>query len=138
MKDFPYEDILYAEEPPLIRSRMSRSARAAQFRPFAALEGFDDLIKETARETEPFHELSEEEREELDQILHELYARRREHPLLEAVYFRPDEKKAGGRYVKIQGRLKQIRPEEGWLQIDETRIRFASAAHVEFVREEEK
>ena len=32
-------------------ARMSRHDRAAQFSPFAALTGFEDVIDETARET---------------------------------------------------------------------------------------
>ena len=32
-------------------ARMSRHDRAAQFSPFAALTGFEDMIGETARET---------------------------------------------------------------------------------------
>ena len=40
--------------------------RAAQFSPFAALTGYGDVIKETARMTDRKPELSESEKAELD------------------------------------------------------------------------
>ena len=48
---------------------MPVSDRAAQFAPFAALTGYGDVIKETARLTEARPELSEDERAEMDQTL---------------------------------------------------------------------
>ena len=46
-----YSDILKREHPTSRRHpRMSRQDRAAQFAPFAALTGFEDLISETIRE----------------------------------------------------------------------------------------
>ena len=41
-------------------SQMSQEARAAQFAPFAALTGYDDAVKETARLTDDRIELDEE------------------------------------------------------------------------------
>ena len=48
----PYEDILHLPhpEPPQRHPRMSRSDRAAQFAPFAALTGFGAQITGTAQE----------------------------------------------------------------------------------------
>ena len=43
------------------RKRMSLEARSAQFAPFAALTGYDDKVKETARRTDKRIELSDEE-----------------------------------------------------------------------------
>lgn len=46
-----YEDIIYLPVPKIwVRPRMSRSNRAVQFAPFAALSGFDALVKETAKQ----------------------------------------------------------------------------------------
>lgn len=39
---------------------MSREARAAQFLPFAALTGYEAMVRETTRTTEPRRELGEE------------------------------------------------------------------------------
>lgn len=50
-------------------SQMPIADRAAQFAPFAALTGYGEQIKETARTTEEFHQVSGREKEELDQKL---------------------------------------------------------------------
>lgn len=41
--------------------RMSEMNRAAQFAPFAALTGFDDIIKETGKEVNTRFEIIEEQ-----------------------------------------------------------------------------
>ena len=46
------------------RPRMSRLSRAAQFAPFAALTGYDEMIDETERETDARLELDESRKEE--------------------------------------------------------------------------
>lgn len=48
------------------RPRMSMHDRAAQFSAFAALSGYDDIIKETARLTNSKMELTEEEISDLN------------------------------------------------------------------------
>ena len=48
--------------------------RAAQFSPFAALTGYDDAVKETARQTERKAELSEEMQACLQEKLQRLQA----------------------------------------------------------------
>ena len=49
MKD-DYEDIINLPHPTSKRfPRMPLEERAAQFQPFAALTGFDDIIRETTR-----------------------------------------------------------------------------------------
>ena len=52
------------------RPQMTRSARAAQFAPFAALVGLDDEMEETARLTDTKPELEEAEKEKINRILH--------------------------------------------------------------------
>ena len=45
-----YDDMLDLPYPPASeRPRMKRAERAAQFSPFAALTGFDDVVKDTAK-----------------------------------------------------------------------------------------
>lgn len=46
-----------------------RASRAAQFMPFAALIGYYDLVREQEIVTEPRHELTEEEAEELSRAI---------------------------------------------------------------------
>lgn len=88
--------------------QMSPLNRAAQFAPFAALTGHGDAIRETARLTDPFIELDEDKKEQLNgrlQFINENLGRK---PECEITYFRPDAKKDGGTYVTICGRIKKI------------------------------
>ena len=49
--------------------KMTNLERARQFMPFAALRGFEELIKQQTREATPRRELSEEEAERLSKKL---------------------------------------------------------------------
>lgn len=90
------------------RPQMSMHDRAVQFSPFAALTGYDDTVKETARLTDQKFELTEEEIAELNlkiQILKE-YAETQ--PLIFVEYFISDKKKSGGSYVTVTGNFRRI------------------------------
>ena len=83
--------------------------RAAQFSPFAALTGYGDVIKETARLTDRKPELSESEKAELDYRLR--------------MAFVPDQRKAGGSYHTISGQIKKIDDyQKQVILMDKTRI----------------
>lgn len=82
--------------------------RAAQFSPFAALTGHEAAIQETARLTESFIELDEDRKERLDEQLQMLMENLGQKPECEITYFQPDEKKTGGSYLTICGRVKKI------------------------------
>ena len=88
--------------------QMSREARAAQFAPFAALTGYDDVIHETARLTDRQVELEEYDSERLNRKFAELMTILDDHPEITVSYFKPDERKAGGAYVSITGTLKKV------------------------------
>ena len=83
--------------------RMSRLNRAAQFSPFAALTGYDDLIRESARVTHDAQELDEMAVETLNRKLALLSRHLDVAPEIRVTYFKPDEKKAGGEYVSFTG-----------------------------------
>ena len=90
------------------REHMSVLDRAAQFSPFAALTGFDGVIKETARLTNQKIELDEAAKTILDEklrIIQEQLSRQQE---IELVFFRPDEMKTGGAYISMMGTVKKI------------------------------
>ena len=88
--------------------QMPMEARAAQFAPFAALTGYDDVIHETARLTDKQVELEEYDNERLNRIFSEIMDSLEEHPVVTVSYFKPDEHKAGGAYVTVTGQLKKI------------------------------
>ena len=91
-------------------SQMPIADRAAQFAPFAALTGYGEQIKETARTTEEFHQVSGQEKEELNQKLQILLQTQYKHPLISTYYFTPDARKQGGHYEKKTEYVKRIDP----------------------------
>ena len=84
--------------------------RAAQFAPFAALSGYGDAIKETARQTSAKMDLSEDEKYELDVKLKSLQNRAAKSPNVMVTFFVADDKKQGGEYRTVTGRVKIIDP----------------------------
>ena len=89
---------------------MSLYDRAAQFAPFAALTGFDDMVTEEARLTDKPIELSEIELETLNRKMDlvELLLQDGGHPTLSFTYFEPDSNKDGGQYLTRIGIVKKI------------------------------
>lgn len=116
-----YDDILYLPYPTSkTHPRMSRQDRAAQFSPFAALTGYEAVVKETARLTDERPTLTEDEVAELDTRLRlavELDAE------ITVTWFRPDARKDGGSYVTSTGRIRKVDELERVLTMDNgTRI----------------
>lgn len=104
-----YDDIIHLPHPVSGRHpRMSLLDRAAQFSPFAALTGHDAAIKEAARLTEEWSELDESRKEMLDERLKIIWEKLSERPEITFTYFRPDEKKSGGAYLTVKGKVKKI------------------------------
>ncbi len=85
-----------------VHPQMSRLNRAAQFSPFAALTGYEDLIDEAARRTESQIELDESEKEEISRKLNTLLALD-EPQEVRISYFVQDGKKTGGSYETASG-----------------------------------
>ena len=104
------------------RPRMALQDRAAQFSPFAALTGYDDALRETARLTERFIELDEDGKQEIDRQISYL----QQHPLdtvpVKIIYFVPDEKKDGGSYTAVEGCVRKIDENTKSLRIQGTEI----------------
>lgn len=82
--------------------------RAAQFAPFAALAGYGAAVKETQRLTSARAELSESALAQLDQKLQCLREKIAEEPEVTITYFRPDERKSGGSYHTMTGKVTKL------------------------------
>ena len=82
--------------------------RAAQFAPFAALTGYEESIKETARLTDRKRELSEYDIEEINAKLNFIQKHINERPEVAITYFQPDERKEGGAYITVTGKVRKI------------------------------
>ena len=90
------------------RPRMSVSARAAQFAPFAALTGYGAAVDETARLTDDRIVLDENAKAILDGKLQIIAEHIAEHPEVTITYFETDKKKSGGAYRSVTGQVKEI------------------------------
>ena len=93
--------------------------RAAQFAPFSALTGYEAAVGETARLTSKRRELDPQEAEELNRRLTDLAARLKDRPEVTIEYFVPDERKAGGAYVTVTGRVRHISVSEKVLVMED-------------------
>ncbi len=89
---------------------MSLYDRAAQFAPFAALSGYDDMVTEEARLVDNKIELDESEIENLNHKL-ELISNaviNGENPVVTITYFVKDPIKSGGTYQTIKEAVRKV------------------------------
>ncbi len=130
----PYDDIIDLPCPTSERHpRMSMVNRAAQFSPFAALSGYDDAVRETARHTDTRVELTEEEKAILDTKLQTLAERITDQPEAAFTWFRPDEKKKGGTCLTVRGKVKKLDSHTGEAVLtDGQRIPFEDILDIQF------
>ena len=116
-----YDDIIHLPHPVSTRHpQMSLADRAAQFSPFAALTGHGEAIRETERQTEEWTWLDEDRKAMLNErlwMIREHFADGKGKQSLHSeqnldeftfVYFQPDERKSGGSYLTVEGRIKKI------------------------------
>ena len=93
-----YDEIIHLPHPvSQTHPRMGRLERAAQFSPFAALTGYDDAVRETARLTDAQRELAEDEQALLErQLLRvQMLLDAGTPPVVAVTWFQPDAKKQG-------------------------------------------
>ena len=92
----PYADILHLPHHQAAdRPHMSMLNRAAQFSPYAALVGFDDVIAETGRRDQKL-------------TLIDGAVRAGRHPAVSVTYFVSDPRKQGGSYETYMGNVRNI------------------------------
>ena len=116
-----------------VHPHMPVSDRAAQFAPFAALTGYGDVIKETARQTDEGPDLSEDEKQELNYKIQLACALPGEKPEIVLTYFVQDEKKSGGAYHTARGKIRRIDPDAGQIILEDgLRIRLDCVVDIEF------
>jgi len=109
-----YDDIIHLPHPTSpTHPRMSISARAAQFSPYATLAGYGDAVKETARLTNKKLELDEDRKADINETLMRIQAQIDYKPQVAITYFKPDDKKDGGAYITVVGHVKKIKKYEG-------------------------
>lgn len=127
-KDYhKYDDVIWRQHPTSKKHpRMSRMNRAAQFAPFAALTGYEESIEETARLTDKRIELSEEDIEDINTKLNFIKEHIKERPEVTVTYFQPDERKEGGEYITVTGRVRWIDEVNGVVVFEDEKTVFIS------------
>lgn len=114
-----YRDILHLpRHVSKTRKKMSNYDRAAQFSPFAALTGYDAAIREEGRRTVERRELAEDEKRLLDRKYRYLSDHPEPSPEVTLTRFSPDQRKAGGSYVTLRGRVAAISSAGQWLALE--------------------
>ena len=104
------------------RPHMSLYDRAAQFSPFAALTGYDDMVNEEARIVGRRIAPGEDELERLDRELSVIHdtIKKGTFPEVSITYFVPDPLKEGGRYETSVEQIKKIDTVRGKLVLMRT------------------
>ena len=97
---------------------MSIIARSAQFAPFAALSGYDEAVKETARLTDKRLEIDDGLKSILNNKLQYILENININPEIFFTYFVYDKKKTGGKYIEKIGVVKKIDLIEKYVQLE--------------------
>lgn len=111
MADKKYDSIInLPHHVSKVHPPLSTDSYAAQFSPFAALTGYDDIVFETARYTEERAEGSESLSAELDKKLSAVLAELNDgkNPGISVKYFKKDAAKSGGAYLTYNGAVKKV------------------------------
>lgn len=106
-----YEDILgFPHHVSVSHPHMPLSDRAAQFSPFSALAGYEEAVREERRLTSKRMAMDEDAKKLLDEKLQRVLARKEAPGETVFTCFRADERKEGGAYITLKGRVKKIDP----------------------------
>ena len=103
-----YDDIINLNRPISKHSHLSIESRASQFAPFAALVGYDEAVKETARLTDKKIVLDDSQKEMISDKLNYLNEHLNDQNEITITYFIKDQKKSGGKYLQKRGIIKRI------------------------------
>lgn len=102
-----YDDIINLKRPISKKHKpMSLYNRAAQFAPFAALTGYDNVIDETGRLTDEMLLLDEYQKSDINNQL--LYLIENKDVVASYTYFIKDKYKKGGSYITVVGNIKKV------------------------------
>ena len=117
-----YKDIINLTRPQSKHPHLRIDSRAAQFAPFAALTGYDNAVKETARLTKRKIELNDELKEIINNKLNYIEKNIKDKNIISVTYFIKDEKKDGGRYENYSGIIKRINNVEEYIKFEDNKI----------------
>lgn len=89
---------------------MSLYDRAAQFAPFAALTGYEDMVNEEARITDSEITIEDSMKDIISQKLNLISEaiKKGVYPSVSITYFVPDVSKDGGKYITVNEKIKKV------------------------------
>ena len=104
-----YDDIInLGHWDPKNHVRMSMENRSAQFAPFAALTGYKEEIMETGRLVDQKIELSDDEKNFINEKLLLIEENIKNKPRVLITYFQKDKFKQGGIYLQEENNVRRI------------------------------
>lgn len=115
-----YDDIINVSRYVSDRKHMSLYKRAAQFAPFAALNGYYDSINEVSKVSSDRKVLIEEEKAILNNKLNLI----KSGDLVSITYFVCDKFKEGGKYISRKGSVRKVDKYSKMILIDDFKISF--------------
>lgn len=125
-----YDDIINLEHHvSKVHKPMSIQDRAAQFSPFAALDGHAQSIAEQERIVERKIELTDEEKLVINEKLN--YLSLLKDPIISITYFIKDDKKNGGKYCKEELMIKRIDTFDQLIILEDKKIRFEDILEID-------
>ena len=101
-----YDDIINLSRPKSNHPKRPITARAAQFASFKSLQGYEDDIKEQGRYVDKKVEVTEDKKQDLDNIMNEILSKKESK--IRIKYFKKDLYKDGGKYLYKVGLIKKI------------------------------
>lgn len=117
-----------------MKRRSSLSSRARLFSPFDALTGFEEELTETARTTDSFEDMAEDDVVELNAAFQKMVCMSSQHPRVTITYFQKDMKKSGGTYITYTGEFRFYDMERRKLCfMDRTEILADCVTHICFI-----
>lgn len=132
-----YSDIIDFPHPVSRKHpRMPLSERAAQFSPFAALTGYEEIIEKSSRYSVQKPDLTETEKTEIDRILREVSSDRGGKKRITVSYFIRENKKEDGEIRTVSGFVKKTDLYQRTILFDDgTKIFIDSVISAEFTVE---
>ena len=121
-----YDDIIDKDRPVSRRARMSIADRAKIFSPFAALKGFEEAIEKKNIIIKPRTELTDEEKDRLDESFHKLNEQleKGEHPIVTVIYYTKDRYTDEDVCMKKTGMVAKVAQDSGYIQVVDEKIQF--------------
>lgn len=125
-----YDDIINLEHHvSKVHKPMSIQDRAAQFSPFAALDGHAQSIAEQERIVERKIELTDEEKLVINEKLN--YLSLLKDQIISITYFIKDDKKNGGKYCREELMIKRIDTFDQLIIFEDKKIRFEDILEID-------